>query len=931
MAKLYPPNISGTIPAFYYVKGAANDIVVPFTMNRAVSPDDIAGFVLQIKSMNNKFNEVVSATMRSANISAAGKSSVRFHVSEQIKFTVGQFYKVQLAYKDKDGVIGYYSTVGIIKCTTKPKISIDHLVTGQTNIHMSSYTGVYSQSDGDITEKMYSSYFVIFDSNYNIIFQSPEKIHNTSYDNTSYEAHEELLYNKDLKENNYYYIEFVVTTVNQLVEKSPAYKIMQRNLINPEISADLVAIMNYDNGYIQLSLNDEIDSTISGNFVLSRASSNNDYAWEELKRFEFNSMPPKDWGYMDYTVEQGITYKYALQQYNLNDVYSERIVSNTIMADFEDMFLFDGNRQLKIRFNPQVSSFKSTILESKTDTIGSQFPFFSRNGNVNYKEFPIAGLISYLMDDAETFIKMSDIGLDGFVPKQKFDVYGKYKTTNLVGYNIAAERTFKHEVLNWLNNGQVKLFKSPAEGNFLVRLMNVSLSPIDSLNRMLHSFSATAYEVEKFNLNALSYYKIINVDYTPTVLARWMTVDIKTAVKDYLESFEPIKTLEQAIGETITLNTKDTDAFDFADMTPGAQISIAGQNILIGATGSYHVEVPKNDIYSAGTIKYEITANNEGQLTYRYYTQNPSVFGNIEQIKIYEVPIHQFFGTYYLKEARTWDSTLGDFVYDNNLMHVLNDVRTTVVNFSLLRAERRPVEILFVPNTFTEQNILNHLSIIKPANYWNDPNYIRCYTDAECTKPFVWSTANPLTLYRLRLQPNADYNQIDPYYAAFNFDEFSKILNVYIDGLSKEAKVFNDDTFTFVINDQKISLEQTQKYILKKPDFTISNIVLNDGIIFEVSYSKQIKIYNIENDAVNYPNLNYARNNKKGSPWGYLPSFDRMNEIRRHEVAVPDSNPKRYYYYSFKDIADLKDKYTLYLRELNLGLDDYRRRNGLIE
>jgi len=59
------------------------------------------------------------------------------------------------------------------------------------------------------------------------------------------------------------------------------------------------------------------------------------------------------------------------------------------------MFLFDGTRQLKIQYNPKVSSFKNDILESKIDTIGSKYPFFFRNGHVHYKEFPISGLISY--------------------------------------------------------------------------------------------------------------------------------------------------------------------------------------------------------------------------------------------------------------------------------------------------------------------------------------------------------------------------------------------------------------------------------------------------------------------------------------------------------------------------------------------------------
>jgi hypothetical protein len=76
--------------------------------------------------------------------------------------------------------------------------------------------------------------------------------------------------------------------------------------------------------------------------------------------------------------------------------------------------------------------------------------------------------------------------------KEKITKY-KNPTTNLVDYNIYAERQFKMAVLQWLGNGEMKLFKSPAEGNYLVRLLNISLSPEDKVNRMLHTFSATAY------------------------------------------------------------------------------------------------------------------------------------------------------------------------------------------------------------------------------------------------------------------------------------------------------------------------------------------------------------------------------------------------------------------------------------------------------
>jgi len=38
-------------------------------------------------------------------------------------------------------------------------------------------------------------------------------------------------------------------------------------------------------------------------------------------------------------------------------------VSNIVEVHYEDLFLFDGIRQLKIEYNPKISSFKDTILE----------------------------------------------------------------------------------------------------------------------------------------------------------------------------------------------------------------------------------------------------------------------------------------------------------------------------------------------------------------------------------------------------------------------------------------------------------------------------------------------------------------------------------------------------------------------------------------
>jgi hypothetical protein len=82
----------------------------------------------------------------------------------------------------------------------------------------------------------------------------------------------------------------------------------------------------------------------------------------------------------------------------------------------------------------------------------------------------------------------------------------------LVSENIAAERMFKMKVLEWLTNGEPKVYRSPAEGNFIVRLMNSSLSPNDTLGRMLHTFSSTAYEIADFNYSNLGEMGFISVD-----------------------------------------------------------------------------------------------------------------------------------------------------------------------------------------------------------------------------------------------------------------------------------------------------------------------------------------------------------------------------------------------------------------------------------
>jgi hypothetical protein len=114
------------------------------------------------------------------------------------------------------------------------------------------------------------------------------------------------------------------------------------------------------------------------------------------------------------------------------------------------------------------------------------------------------------MDEENLFLPESDYGL-------------VEKTTNLTGDNIAAEREFKMKVLEWLTNGEPKVFRSPTEGNYIVRLMNSSLSPNDTLGRMLHTFTSTAYEVADYNYETLGKMNFISLEEESITTLLWET------------------------------------------------------------------------------------------------------------------------------------------------------------------------------------------------------------------------------------------------------------------------------------------------------------------------------------------------------------------------------------------------------------------------
>ena len=535
--RLSPPQIDSIIPAIQ--KNPLNTnaeeidkviLRIPFQISSSTSLNGVTEVSLLIKVNTGtiKLDGKKAEFSRKANTPSTYEAI--FYLDPK-DWMIGQYYKVQLALV-LDDIVGYYSNVGIVKCISKPTVSIQNLNSNTSNAQQYEYIGVYSTKD--IDEKVYSYCFTIYDGVGKVYDTSGVQLHDTSDDTSQNESTDKWIPTKSLKAHTEYNIIYSITTISGGVANisySIMYDISGSLLIE---GGEFCGIFYEEDAYVDLHLRPTSGADIAlpnGQYIVSRSSDEDNFEnWVTLFNFTSaeNIMNPQ-FGY-DYTVKQGVQYKYILQQINGDGSYSLPIEAvyylndyntsmNNLIVEFEHAYLFDGEKQLCIKYNPKVSSFKSTILENKVDTLGGKYPFIFKNGSVEYKEFPISGLISALMDSNRAFLSAA-AGIENDrkrTPETRNDIMFNPSKTSLERDNFRIERDFKLQVLKWLTNGTIKLFRSPGEGNYIVRLMNTSLSPNDTLSRMLHTFTSTAYEIADYNIANLKLYNFIKTVSTENI------------------------------------------------------------------------------------------------------------------------------------------------------------------------------------------------------------------------------------------------------------------------------------------------------------------------------------------------------------------------------------------------------------------------------
>lgn len=559
--KLNAPRIDTKLPA-----QKVTQIKIPYRLPNSVGFTDFNNIRILIKNVlsGTKIQEITTLNYRQSNEQYPNYyNAIGILSTEQNEALIeGECYKVQLAFAQDDS-IGYYSDAGIIKCVSVPELDFTNEQTGGPSI-------IYSvaQSAGD---QISSYYWKLYQNNQLIeisdIFYGKEE---TRF----YWTPEFNSYKIDANIR----IEFCYTTINFYQDYIMQDFIYENSLISNKIERfGIEALYNPSRAAIEVWT--IIMNSSLGYYTLYRQDDKTNN-WYKIDNCDFSDKSQQvSLLCLDSTVEHGVSYRYAVAQ---SGQFFEQ-TTDWIKADLEHIFLSDNEKQLCIKLNPSISAFKNIIQEQKIETIGGQFPYFFRNGNIKYREIPISGLISYWMNEDEGIdqalqnkyeivnktYKRGDITRDGYISIsdlselkviQSGDAQAIYnisvdinqdgkvsvddmtkileilsgkiekdkdnrlatpsnepyvpnsRTTQLTADNVKKEKDFKLEVEAWLQNGKPKLFRSSTEGNYIIRLMNISLSPNTQLNRMLHTFSATGYEVAEFSPKELRKHKFFYVN-----------------------------------------------------------------------------------------------------------------------------------------------------------------------------------------------------------------------------------------------------------------------------------------------------------------------------------------------------------------------------------------------------------------------------------
>lgn len=532
---LYPPIVDTYAPAFLTDSGTDKDICrIYFTLSKFNTISDIVNVQVSIRSQYtnlsvlNKTKYPSEIMLTSIQEDSTRTSDDKYYIEiyktdiQGGKFEINQYYKVQMRFTHIDAagqslstpqaidgwlaaninLFSEWSTVCLVRGISTPQLAISGFTIENGKISWANYNpviyGTLSFQDSEETERLKSYQVKLYDNNNQLLTDSGIQYSDTNSFNYGFK------YNFIAGTSYKFTIECTTLNLYSIIATYNFTTAIEENEI---LDISFNAEADEENGRIILKLRkSNITDGFTGDLIIRRTSNKSNFTiWEDLKTYSYKDATTIKEVFNDMTIESGIWYKYYLQKRSNGVAASTKYLKTPLMVIFDDMFLTTKDKQLKIKFNPTVSSFKRTIQESRTDTLGSQFPFVRRNGKADYAQFPIGGLISFQIDESNLFTSLEELF------GEHLYLYTSHNNSKRIidANDIVYEKLFKDKVIEFLYSEQPKLFRSATEGNFIVKVMDVSFSPNATLGRRIVSFTATAYEIAECNIDNFKKYNIL--------------------------------------------------------------------------------------------------------------------------------------------------------------------------------------------------------------------------------------------------------------------------------------------------------------------------------------------------------------------------------------------------------------------------------------
>ena len=507
MAVLFAPILQATQPAFAASQDA---LTVYYTLPQAASLIDITNIEVKVNTQDTNTNVVNNAT----GILSLSVSTNNFSISKGAlkvgHWAAGKLYKIQARLVNASGQKSEWSNIMITKAITLPQVKI---LNGETTT--SDPNEISSTHSETVTMPTFygEAIFATGESEYLDTYRFDlwyegeivESSGNIQY-NGSTDAAPQYRFRKQLPYYDKYSVTFSIVSNNgyEATSKPYVFEVISNTvgtITNLAVTVDSTSIACIENAMIQVRLTST--EKLNGNYVVVRSDEDTNYQiWDDVAYFTYvGKQLINELVFTDYYIECGKRYKYAVQRKQTNNARSELLLpqdTSPHWVNFEYSYLCGQGTQIKLNFNGELSNFKHTQLVGKMDTLGSTYPTIVYNGHAYYAEFPLSALVSAYMDEENLFME------------KDFEML----STNPTAETVQIERMFRHKVETFLNDKQYKLFKTPTEAdkNIIVALTGATLSPQRSLNRMIYSFSTTAYEVAENTLANLKDLKILKID-----------------------------------------------------------------------------------------------------------------------------------------------------------------------------------------------------------------------------------------------------------------------------------------------------------------------------------------------------------------------------------------------------------------------------------